>query len=458
MFPVFTTSWALAILFHLSTPQGGGRSPTGLLLFGAATAVVFWPTCALSLLALCALQIVQFWYRLPRAQSSEYFKFICGLCLLSTYARLSLAQSTLQVEPEAWLRSALPLLRLAVSLLFLAAVLHKLNQDFLRTGVSFAPPFFDRVLEVFGFSSPPWIQHSSSYATILIESFLGIGLLFPATRLLAILVLLSFFFVVGLQGIAQFSSLMYASALWFFDDKVLGSTASYLGSASRSHLAFAVGCLLLFSSALLLRRGSMLLVPAVSLFSAYVVFALTRALLAGGASAVVSTPSFPLSPGQVALLLLFSLNELGPYIGYKDWPSFRMYSNLRTGLSGNHLFLRAWIFVPFFRGRREVAITAATKHLLYLDHGETGEEFYVPYSSLAAIARYHLRHPTPDLGDSLRQIEYDHQDTREAEGLESFGRKGRSWLDFLLPARFFYHFPASRRAGRGSRAAGRCHS
>jgi len=446
MFPVVTTAWALAILFHLSNSQWSGRSPTFLLLFGAAIAAVFWPTAPLSLATLSILQIVQFWRRLPRAQTSEYFKFICGLCLLSTYARLALAQSTLRIEPEAWLRSALPLLRLALSLLFLAAVLHKLNRDFLRAGVSFAPAFFERCLRVFGRASPPWIQQSSSYVTILVESTIGLGLLFPATRLAALLVLLGFFFIVGLQGIVQFSSLMYASALWFFDEKTLAGVASFLGSASPSHLVFALVCLLLFSAALFLPRGGMLPVPAVTLFWAVLAFVLGRAMMRVGALAVVSEPLFPLSAGQVVLLLLFTLNELGPYVGYKDWPSFRMYSNLATGFCGNHLFLRAWIFVPFFKSHREVTITAATKHLLYVDHGETGETFYVPYSSLAAIARYHLRHPTPDL-DGLRRIEYRRQDASETEGLESFGRKGRSWLDFVLPARFFYHFPASRRAG-----------
>ena len=154
---------------------------------------------------------------------------------------------------------------------------------------------------------------------------------------------------------------------------------------------------------------------------------------------------FPLSIGQVVLLLLFSLNELGPYLGYKDWPSFRMYSNLTTGFSGNHLFLRAWLFIPFFKAHGEVRITAATRILLYVDRGEQGEEFYVPYSSLAAVARYHLRYPRPAAGDRLRQIEYQHQETAVEEDLRSFGKKRRSWLDFVMPARFFYHFPAPRR-------------
>ncbi len=146
-------------------------------------------------------------------------------------------------------------------------------------------------------------------------------------------------------------------------------------------------------------------------------------------------------------MLLFSLNELGPYIGYKDWPSFRMYSNLATGFFGNHLFFQAWLFLPMFKGRREVVISAATKELLYVNHGEEGEDFYVPYSSLAAMARYQLRHSSPADENHPRQIEYRHQDTRMTEDLESFGRQGRSWLDFVLPARFFYHFPASRKTG-----------
>jgi uncharacterized membrane protein YphA (DoxX/SURF4 family) len=448
MFPIFTTAWALAILFHLSTPQGGDRSPASVLLFVAAIAAVFWPAFSLSLLALPILQIVQFWGRLPRAQTSEYFKFICGLCLLSTYAELSLAQGALLVEPEAWLRSALPLLRFAVSLLFFASVLHKLNVDFLQAGVSVAPEFFDRFLASLGLPKPRWIQHSSSYITILIESFIAVGLLFPVTRLLAVTVLLLFFFTIGLQGVVQFSSLMYASALLFFDDKVLDSAVSHLGSlASPAHVAFGVGCLLFFSAVFVFRRGLMLLVPAACLWSAFVVFALARLVMTWGSAALWPAPMFPLSMGQIALLILFSLNELGPHVGYKDWPSFRMYSNLKTGISGNHLFLRG-IFVPFFKSRAEVMITAATRDRLYGTPAEQSEVFYVPYSSLAAMARHQRRHPSPGTGDKLRQIDYVRQSTCVSEGIESFGRQERSWLDFVLPSRFFYHFPAPHRAGR----------
>ncbi len=219
MFPIFTTAWALAILFHLSTPQGSDRKPASVLLFVAALSAIAWPASSLSLLALCILQIVQFWRRLPRAQSSEYFKFICGLCLLSTYAGLSWSESALRIEPEVWFRSAVPLLRLAVSLLFFAAVLHKLNFDFLKVGVSFAPQFFHRFLDALGLPKLRFMQQTFPHVTILTEAFIAVGLLFPVTRLFAVVVLLLFFFVVGLQGIVQFSSLMYAAALLFLDDK-----------------------------------------------------------------------------------------------------------------------------------------------------------------------------------------------------------------------------------------------
>jgi len=442
MFGIFTTAWALAILFHLSTPQGGGRRPASILLFVAAIAAVFWPTFSLSLLALILFQIVQFWGRLPRAQSSEYFKFICGLCLLSTYAELALAQSTLIVEPEAWFRLALPLLRLAVSLLFFASVLHKLNLDFLQSGVSVAPGFFDRFFKFLGLPKPQWAQHGSSYITILVESFIAVGLLFPATRLLAVAVLLLFFFIIGLQGVVQFSSLMYASALLFFDDKILDDLGAHLVPlASPGHLAFAIGCLLVFSTFFVFRPGLKSLMLIASLGSVVVLIALARLVMTSTSPALWSAPLFPLSAGQMILLALFTLNELGVYVGYKDWPSFRMYSNLKTGASGNHLFLRR-MFTPFFKRRTEVVITAATRDLLYVNNGEQSEAFYVPYSSLAAAARHQLRHPSPGIGDQLRQIEYMDHDTRMSEDLKSFGRQKRSWVDFVIPPRFFYHFPA----------------
>ncbi len=442
MFAIFTTAWALAILFHLSTPQGGGRRPASILLFVAAIAAVFWPTFSLSLLALVIFQIIQFWGRLPRAQSSEYFKFICGLCLLSTYVELAVAESTLVVEPGAWFRLALPLLRFAVSLLFFASVLHKLNLDFLKSGVSVAPEFFDRFLKFLGLPKPQWIQHGSAYITILIEAFIAIGVLFPATRLLAVAVLLLFFFVIGLQGVVQFSTLMYASALLFFDDKVLDNIAAHLGPpASPGHLAFAIGCLLVFAAFFVLRPGLKVLMPIASLWSVFILFALARLVLTSRSPVLWSASMFPLSAGQIVLLLLFLVNELGPYVGYKDWPSFRMYSNLKTGVFGNHLFLRR-MFTPFFKRRTEVAITPATRDLLYVNNGEQSEAFYVPYSSLAAAARHQLRYPSPGMGDKLRQIEYMDHGTRMSEDLKSFGKKKRSWVDFVIPSRFFYHFPA----------------
>jgi hypothetical protein len=442
MFPIFTTAWALAILFHLTTFQGAKREPISVLLFAAALAAIFFPAASLSLLSLALLQVAQFWARLPRAQTSEYLKALCGICMVATYVSLTLPRATLQVDSAAWLASFAPLLRLLTSLMFAASVLHKLNWSFLNPRTSDATVIINPLLTALRLPSPAWVQASFPYVTILVEGFIGIGLLFPATRLPAILVLMVFAFAIGVRGVVQFSWLMDALALLFLDERLCNSLAALAASPSR-RAAFGAGCCIFFAVALAVRKQGYppFLVAGASLVSMFALVVVSRAAVAD-VPVAWSGSMFPLSAQQVVLLAFFCLNELGPYVGYKDWPVFRMYSNLESGTDANHLFLGRLFFNPFFKQRDEVLLCPSTLELL-AHEARDGIDYYLPYSSLAAIVPK-LSRPT----EYGRPVEYVRRDVRLAEKAGCICRREKTWLDFVLPARFFYHFPSARPRGR----------
>jgi hypothetical protein len=452
MYPIFATAWALAVLFHLATPHGAERNAVSALLLVAALGTILLPGNSLALVMLAACQIAQFWERLPmRAQTSEYFKFICGLCLIATYIPLAWAQGTASIATDLWFASFAPLLRLATSLLFFASVLHKLNAGFFSPERSHARKIVGPLISTLGLPSPRWLLATLPYATVLGEFFIAAGLLFPATRAAAVWTLLLMFFAVGLRGVVQFAWLMYAVGLLFCDDRVAARAMPYVATTfAVRHALFALACCVFFPAAIVLRRRAAALLLLVStVVMALALFAWSAAAVTGAPAPMIWTgASLPLSSAQIVLLVLFSLNELGPYVGYKDWPTFRMYSNLESGFTINHLFLRAWLFTPFFKRRQEVLLSPSTVKLIPYQRFRAGGDLYLPYSSLAVLAREFgkagglplpIEAPNPGSGAATTAAT-----AATAAPVANTDRTASSWLDVLMPPRFFFHYPCSR--------------
>jgi hypothetical protein len=439
MFPIFATAWALAVLFHLATAQGAGRNAASALLLVSAMATIVFPGAGLSLVVLSACQIVQFWQRLPmRAQTSEYFKAICGVCLIATYIPQVQAQGTAWIATGPWFLSFAPLLRLTTSLLFFASVLHKLNSGFFIAERSDAGKIIGPLLSAARLPRSGRLLAALPYGTVLAELFVAAGLLFPATRAAAVTTLLLLFFAIGLRGVVQFAWLMYAVALLFCDDRLAAPLLPYVATApSPRHVLFAAACCGFFAAAIAFRRREtlLLLVAGTTVLTLPALVAWSAAALRG-APAVWTGASLPLSGGEIVLLVLFSLNEMGPYVGYKDWPTFRMYSNLESGSDMNHLFLRGWLFTPFFKRRQEVLLPPPMVELIPYRRFKAGGDLYLPLGSLAAVAR--------DLtsAEALRRsVDDAHQG---ADAAARGGRTAGSWLDLAMPPRFFFHYPCAR--------------
>jgi hypothetical protein len=427
---LFATLYASALLFHNQKPYVE-RDLIAAGLTVSALATIVQPAIAPLLVLAALFQIVQFWRRLPTAQTSEYLKALCGACIVTTYIALAIESGTPLVGIDAWYGRCAPLLRLLVCMMLLAAVLHKINWAFLKPKTSVAPHFLLVVLKHVGLPvSSRWPERLALLVpvmTLMIEGGAAMLLAWPPTRLAGVVVILAFFTIIAAQGITQFSSLMFALMVPFLSPGILTAIDS-----AAIHLGLQVGAVIYFPYAIYARVqiGS----PATFLTLAGL-FA-TTCLLAGAASGQALTtpdPIFGFSTSEVILLVAFWINELGPYVGFKDWPAFRMYSNLATGPAHNHVFIPRWLHLDRLR-QPLLIVTGATLNAFYdattMSYATKtrtpkygpDEEFAIPLGDLGSLAASTLRRHADRNGTPVEYRDATGTSTATMRELVAIGR------------------------------------
>lgn len=429
---LFAALYAVALLFH-NQKSYVERDLTTAGLTVTAVATLVQPTIAPLLVSAALFQIVQFWHRLPTAQTSEYLKAICSACLVTTYIALAIGSGTPLVDIGAWFGRCAPLLRLLLCMMLLASVLHKTNWAFLKRETSVAPHFLHIVLQHVGLPiSSRWPERLALLVpaiTLIVEGGAAILLAYPPTRIAGVLLVLIFWTIIAAQGITQFSSLMFALMVPFLSPGILTTI-----DAATIRLGLQIDAVVYFLYAIYARDqiGS----PA-TLLTLIGLFATTR-LLAGAALGLVLTtrdPILSLSIGEVILIAAFWINELGPYVGFKDWPTFRMYSNLETGPAHNHLFMPRWLHVDRLR-QPLLIVTGATLDTFYdatsMSYatqtatpkygGRADEEFAVPLADLGLLAASTLRRRTDRNGTLIEYRDATGTVTTTMRELAAIGR------------------------------------
>ena len=258
-----------------------------------------------------------------------------------------------------------------VVLVYFFSFFHKLNRDFLSAHRSCAAQLSDFFCWDRGIRSPALagaLRHFAIYGTLLVEGALGILLLVPATRHLGLLIALGFHFALALQGIVNFSAVMYAGLVAFLPIDAPGPAGELVFSLHGNLFALTLLLTLALVWSVTPRRASRHC-PYVQRKPAWVIQFLFGALTAWLLllfHVYGARPRAAVGPGWrdldspdlaiVAVLLgLFFLNGAGPYLGYKTEFSMAMFSNLRHEPWTHLLFPSSWrLFHPRYWSVQEV--------------------------------------------------------------------------------------------------------
>ncbi|MCE7945773.1 MAG: hypothetical protein DYG95_29785 [Chlorobi bacterium CHB1] len=129
-----------------------------------------------------------------------------------------------------------PIMRAAVIIIYLFAVLHKLNWDFLNPAISCGVAMFHDLTSRLPFSPDyAWAPLASIWATLAIELALPVLLLFRKTRHYALALGLPFHLMLGLIGHRKFSAFIFACYFLFTEEKFTEALNERARALRRSH-------------------------------------------------------------------------------------------------------------------------------------------------------------------------------------------------------------------------------
>lgn len=327
---------------------------------------------------------------------ASYSLRVSNHLVLSWFMVLTLCVATFMQEPHE--RGSIPSDFLLIGiqslciLTYVFSFLHKLNSDYISVRHSCATQLggfycWDRKIEHKGLIKAVCLI--SIYGTLLAEGLIPVCLLIPQLLPLGLLVALIFHFTLGLLGIINFSTVMYAGLLAFLPQPVLVQVADEVAALGWPTIALCA-TLCLLAVWFLTPRYANRHCPYVNRWPAWVlqsVFGVISSLLLIGCFCL-----FLIEPVErvgwasvgwaeqlllVLILLAFSLNGLSPYLGLKTEFSFAMFSNLRDQPWRHLLFPSSWklfnlssyVEIERLEGlpdSKQIKETSATKMALFL--------------------------------------------------------------------------------------------
>jgi len=356
---VFSHLWAIAGLTESARWMYDGTAwfwswvllPTALLLFAFPRSVACLVVWALAQVGFHALASHTPW-------NHGLFIALMNVAILASVARVCLrgGRTDLQATRDAIFDHFAPVLRLSLILLYGFAFLHKLNWDYLNPDSSCASHVLwwlntkYRILP-----TAEWMKTVGIWSSLFVESMVPILLCFRRTIRFGLI--LGFAFHLALSpygGLYGFAAAMYAVYYLFLPSSFTGDLGVRWEHVLRrlrlesvqawiSPLLAAV----IVTTGLLVHhfRGSSALGMGLGWWGAWVV-AVAACFWREFLGAFRTTPPATLVPRWLplwAIPLLVVYNGLCPYLGLKTETSWAMYSNLRTEVRPNHVFIPGWL-------------------------------------------------------------------------------------------------------------------
>ncbi|PAW64896.1 MAG: hypothetical protein B9S36_01455 [Verrucomicrobiia bacterium Tous-C2TDCM] len=427
-FAAFALVWAISSLIHQLAFTFWTESWEGWVLVLTAIALVYRPDCVLRFAIHAIASLLQLWDKLPFVPNHILYEgmlhlimllgaigfffrgkgrielvragsdWMSRLLLLGIAGLLKAAYFFLPFFPQGYLLGAVttlfllfalwrvlfpsptvgggedyfgriaPVLRAAVLIMYVWAVIQKLNWDYFNPDVSCAGQLHDEIAAYFGNLIPTgrWTHVPVAVGSLVFEFGIPILLYCRRTRYVGFVAAIAFHLWLSIHpaaGIFSFTTLILSILFLFlpiewgramqtsWDKQLQWLGGGEIGRGRRRSRALVVG--LFF--AVLITQGTLYLTIARSYevfwtanrigFFAFFVWGLWigASFLVGGWCGGRTAGAMP-NRAQATLawvgLLPVLLNGLWPWLGGRTQTSFSMYSNLRSEATGNHLFLR----------------------------------------------------------------------------------------------------------------------
>jgi hypothetical protein len=360
-FTTFAVLWGVATLVHLfSFPS---TRPVNLVLTVTAILFLLRPASHALFAAVLGLDVLKVAVLAPFVPNHILFTAFVNLTVLAALARTRRRAGGPPGRAAAAYDLFAPAVRLEVLVLYVFAVLHKLNADYFNPDVSCGAKLASEMAaRLSSHPLPGWVRVAAIWGSLAIEGAIPLLLWFRATRPVGFVLGLGFHFTLAFHphlGIYSFSAMLLALYCLFVPAEVLAAvnglwrrTVVYRWSQHRWWLAAAtLAAAALLALAWLVLQGSLprdvlmqvletaglgLWLLTFTCFATLLVLAV-RARGWGGTSADSFRPTW--APLLVLPALAF-FNGFAPYLGLKTTTAYSMFSNLRTeGDRPNHLFL-----------------------------------------------------------------------------------------------------------------------
>lgn len=261
-----------------------------------------------------------------------------------------------------------PVLRVAVLIMYVWAVVQKLNWDYFNTDVSCAAQLHKEIAVYFGGLVPtaPWALMTAAVGSLVFELGIPLLLFSKKTRYIGFIAAIGFHLWLSIHpaaGIFSFTSLILALLIFFLPlswgaqlQGIWNRQLHWLGKgdvARGREIARVIVVGVFFVT--LIIQGTLYLTIARSYevfhtanrigFFAFFVWGcwIGACYLIAGRKARGENASFP-NRARLSLawfgLIPILLNGASPWLGGRTQTSFSMYSNLRSEGAGNHFFLK----------------------------------------------------------------------------------------------------------------------
>ena len=365
--PVFSTLWALHVLWHYTSYLGWFTSPLALLTICASLFLLLEPSSPVRLALSGYLYCVTWFAHTPNTPNHETLgAFVAATFTLTILVdRLSFWRPAL--PPGRAFVQAVPVIRVVVLVMYFWATFHKLNRDFLFSPkASCGAVFYKAFLDRFTFlTETSGLMHLAlAWGTVLIEGAIAVLLLVRRTRNWGIALAWGFHFFLTLNpksGFYNFTSLLFPLFLVFAPRNFFPQLLELVRPERWRRFVPVVFALLgVAVSFWLLTRFSIGEIvnglvasaranrPALEkvFFRAWLLWSLplTAVVWLAMRRAVADRQpmlgSRAMTPKALwAVAALFVLWGATPYLGLKTESSFSMFSNLRTERNSNHLLM-----------------------------------------------------------------------------------------------------------------------
>lgn len=354
---VFSHLWAIAGLTESARWMWDGTSWSWVLL-ASSLALLARPRSVACLVVFALTQISFHALASHTPWNHGLFMTLMNVAIVASVARVYVRASRADVwiTREPIVDELAPALRLSLILLYGFAFLHKLNTDYFDPEFSCAGQVLTwlntkyRVL-----STGLWMTTVGIWSSLFIEGLVPILLCFRYTMRFGLVLGFAFHLLLSqFGGLYGFAAVMYAVYYLFLPSSFTSDMAARLESIRQrlrldgvhTPISPVIAAMILASGLLLHQfRGSSALGVGLwwwNLWVLGVVGCFGREFV----RALRTTPAVTLVPRWLPLWgvpLLVIYNGLCPYLGLKTETSWSMYSNLRTEIRPNHVFVPSWL-------------------------------------------------------------------------------------------------------------------